>query len=119
MQFRFVLGIMLFAAFGWQIAVSAANRVPNFNIASICKNESGCTQDEQATRDQLFSNWQQFRDTDTSRCVQETSIGGMPSYVELLTCLQADKIKETTPTDPLGPKETIGRATKKVRPPYL
>jgi len=72
-----------------------ADNVPKFDMARECRSEGGaqavldrCAADEAAARRQLRPEWGQFSDRDKTGCVQETSIDGTPSYVELLTCLE-------------------------------
>ena len=100
---------------GLQTTAAAENEMPKFDIAATCRGSgqvqtsANCMQDEQAARDQLANLWAQFKQSDASRCVQTTTTGGAPSYVELLTCLQAAKIEEKAPTDPLGPLPSIAK----------
>jgi hypothetical protein len=51
----------------------------------------GCIRDEAAAQKELAKTWSTFRSSAQAICVQETKIGGAPSYVEVLTCLQLDK----------------------------
>ncbi|HYC17252.1 MAG TPA: hypothetical protein VEC94_08600 [Pseudolabrys sp.] len=100
---------------GSQIAVAAERAMPKFDITTTCRASGAvetpakCMQDEQAARDQLAKLWAQFKESDASRCVQITTTGGAPGYVELLTCLQAAKIEEKAPTDPFGPLPSIAK----------
>ncbi|KMO44543.1 hypothetical protein VQ03_02565 [Methylobacterium tarhaniae] len=48
----------------------------------------GCLSDERAARRTLRRSWARFPIEDRRSCRQESEIGGMPSYVGLLTCLQ-------------------------------
>jgi hypothetical protein len=85
------------------VAVSqrVAGGVPNFDIRSICgkvtggvETPSGCATDEQSAREQLNKVWAQYASTERSRCAELSSLSGLPSYVELLTCLEvADDAK--------------------------
>lgn len=47
-----------------------------------------CMRDENEARDQLGKEWTQFSPTEQERCTSETRMGGSPSYVELLVCLE-------------------------------
>ena len=78
--------------------VPIADSVPKFDIAAECRSEGGtaaiqrrCAADEAQARDQLSPDWTQTSAVDKSQCIQETSIDGTPSYVELLTCLEMDR----------------------------
>jgi hypothetical protein len=44
--------------------------------------------DEQAAERDLQRQWASFNPGNRTTCVQETGIGGYPSYVEVLTCMQ-------------------------------
>lgn len=76
-----------------------AEEVPRFNIKAVCgeapslgqsvqTTDKGCIHDETLARTQLEQQWPGFKENRRSECVQEVSIGGPPSYVALLTCLQ-------------------------------
>ncbi|SDR02982.1 hypothetical protein SAMN05444161_1357 [Rhizobiales bacterium GAS191] len=51
----------------------------------------GCLNDEIEAQKQLSRSWFSFKAGPRGICAQETRIGGAPSYVELLTCLELDK----------------------------
>lgn len=68
---------------------------PKFDITRECRAEGGtealqkkCASDEANARDQLQPQWTQFDAGDRRICIQEASIDGTPSYVELLICLE-------------------------------
>jgi hypothetical protein len=44
--------------------------------------------DENEACDQLAKEWAQFSPGDQQRCTSITKTGGIPSYVELLVCLE-------------------------------
>ena len=49
-------------------------------------------------RGKLNDEWGQFTPAQKTRCVSLTGLGGSPSYVELLTCLElAEAAKELPP----------------------
>ena len=94
-----------------QLIIAIAADVPRFDIAKGCKTDStslsglntgldetikSCIRDEQAAQTQLESQWSQFATSDKSLCtgeVKSTVVDGIPaSYVELLTCLQAQQL---------------------------
>jgi hypothetical protein len=80
------------------VVLAAADRVPNFNVEPVCREIAGrayapdyreqCLRDEHESRDQLRSTWAAFPASDRSYCTQLASLGGVPSYVVLLTCLE-------------------------------
>jgi hypothetical protein len=47
--------------------------------------------DETEAQTELIKGWATFKPSAQAMCAQETRIGGTPSYVELLTCLQLDQ----------------------------
>jgi hypothetical protein len=65
-----------------QMVVAVADGVPNFDIARSCVN------DEQKAKRQLAGQWSKFPAPSRVSCTSQESIGGTPSYVSLLTCLQ-------------------------------
>lgn len=52
---------------------------------------AACIKDEQQARTELPDVWRKARVGWRRDCVAETTHGGLPSYVELLTCLQGDR----------------------------
>jgi hypothetical protein len=60
-----------------------------------------CIKSEQLIRDNLAQQWSTFASSDRVKCVQDTVGGGLPSYSDLLTCLQMaeDAKKFNTPDD--------------------
>jgi hypothetical protein len=89
--------LRLEAALLSSIVLAAADRVPNFNIEPICREVAGrayaphyketCLSKEREAQEQLKQKWATFRASDRSYCTKLASLGGVPSYVELLTCL--------------------------------
>lgn len=93
-----------------QLAMPVADRVPHFNIEPTCKgaatasaairSDKGiCLQKEMQARDELARQWTDFPGADRGRCVQSTAAGGIPSYVQLLTCLESAKLARELPKD--------------------
>jgi hypothetical protein len=80
----------------------AADDVPRLNYESNCRAAQplsaedktpyqNCVNDETRARSQLERQWGEFPAAAKGRCTQESTLGGSPSYVELLTCLQLAK----------------------------
>ena len=80
-------------------AARAGDGVPRFDVTPGCRagtqsginaraNMESCIESENAARDKLVKEWSQFVAADRVRCVDETNMGGPPSYVEVLTCLE-------------------------------
>ncbi len=94
--------------------VLAADPVPKFDIGPSCRSAAvasaviatrdaaGCERDESTARDTLEKEWRQFTPSDQARCVRLVTLGGGPSYVELLTCLEmAKQVRELPGGDQL------------------
>jgi hypothetical protein len=82
--------------------IALADGVPEFDVGPGChaaamamapadRHEDGCKRSEREARGQLEKEWGQFTPTQRSRCVTLSTLGGSPSYVELLTCLEMAK----------------------------
>jgi hypothetical protein len=79
----------------------ALKALPKLDIKATCRRAQplsgqqnayqGCLNDETDAQRELSRTWFDFKAGPRSTCTQETKIGGAPSYVELLTCLQLDK----------------------------
>jgi hypothetical protein len=82
--------------------ISIADAPPKFNVAPSCKaaaaiNQSlqltvsqdyqSCMDDEESARTTLVQDWNTYPTDAKTRCVGQTTDGGMPSYVEALECL--------------------------------
>jgi hypothetical protein len=50
-----------------------------------------CIDDEVRAQKQLSHKWSSFNAAARATCTQETRIGGAPSFVELITCLELDQ----------------------------
>ena len=97
-----------------------ADRVPVLNIrpschaattaaASVKRGEGNCMRDENTARAKLKQEWGQFTPQQKSRCVRLATLGGLPSYVELLTCLELGKAAGKLPAT----RWTTGRAHRR------
>jgi hypothetical protein len=84
-----------------QLVMPVADGVPKFDVAQSCKLDAAaaaglsvdqsvkkCMSDEQNALQQLGSQWTKFPASSRASCASQESIGGTPSYVSLLTCLQ-------------------------------
>jgi hypothetical protein len=100
--------------------VLAADRMPEFNIDPTCRpaaaaaiapnrDASACKRDELTARDKLNTQWGQFAPAQQEHCVALSKLGGAPSYVELLTCLELAKAAQSLPA---GDRMT-GQGTEK------
>jgi len=77
---------------------AAAQRVPTFDVTTSCRQAASraapvgsvetCVKLEQEARDHLARQWTAFAPADKSHCLQLSTLGGEPTYSELLTCLE-------------------------------
>lgn len=83
----------------------AADALPEFRIetcrqaeesGSVSRNAQACFQDEETAKDTLKQSWASYDSGQKSHCQRLLKAGGMPSYVELLTCIEM----KTEPTKP-------------------
>ena len=51
-----------------------------------------CMSDEKGAQAQLPAVWAKATKASRNLCLAETTQGGLPSYVELITCLQGENI---------------------------
>ena len=95
-----VLAAIAFAVLPLLSPVS--DRVPVFDVAASCRAAASagmgesqgyrsCMNDERSAREELARDWTSFAAADRSRCTAESSGDGLPSYVELLVCLQMSR----------------------------
>ena len=86
---------------GTHLVVAVADRVPVFDVPRSCKLDlaataglsvdqslKNCVNDENRARQQLMSQWSKFSASSRAQCIPLENVGGTPSYVSLLTCLQ-------------------------------
>jgi hypothetical protein len=108
-----------------------ADTVPTFDVNPSCRAAAAvtgaskdrmdtCLQSEQRARDQIAREWSQFTPAARSRCTQTATVGGSPTYTELITCLEmARESKEPAAVQtlaPLPPPSTSGVAHPQPRP---
>jgi hypothetical protein len=86
-----------------------AEEVPRFAIEATCRGVAtrgldekdsvkACIDDENTALGQLRAQWTTFTPANQRECIGETEIGGLPSYVEVLTCLQMYRDNQVTTT---------------------
>jgi hypothetical protein len=101
---------------GGQLLLVAADEAPRFDVrpscrggansaVSLAKDVEGCVKNETAARDQLAKGWSQFARGDRVRCAEMTRMGGPPSYVELLTCLEIARDVTSIRKDDMNPSK--------------
>jgi hypothetical protein len=79
----------------------ASSLVPKLDVQATCRRAQplsgeksayqSCMNDESEAKKELAKKWSTFKRGAQATCLQETKIGGAPSYVELITCLELDK----------------------------
>ena len=80
-------------------SAALADTVPTLNVQATCRATPAVTLDQQGTydncmrsenaaRDRLAKSWGKMRADWRSTCLKTTTLGGIPSYVELLTCVE-------------------------------
>jgi hypothetical protein len=92
--------VIVNAAVVWIISI--ADTPPKFDPAPGCKaaaaiNQSldlsvsqdyeSCMNDEESARTELVQNWSTYPADAKTRCVGQTTVGGTPSYVEVVECI--------------------------------
>ena len=96
-------------AFGTLLTVAATSPVPTLDTRPTCadaateisvtRTVATCQQSEQQARDTLASEWANFPAADKNTCVATSRIGGFPSYVQVLTCLELARDARTLKLD--------------------
>jgi hypothetical protein len=97
--------------------VLAADPVPQLDASLSCRSAgasslmgqagtrtaAACEKDENDARGKLNQDWSSYSAAEQARCTRLTTLGGSPSYVELLTCLEMAKAAKQLPAaDRLG-----------------
>src|SRR5262249_16077882 len=99
----------------------AADAVPKFDVQRTCRPAAGaavlpgrdspaCQRDETDARSKLGQDWTQYSATQRANCTNLVKLGGAPSYVELLTCLEMAKQAQELPAES-KPGTTTGSGT--------
>ena|SRR5262245_66475517 len=94
------------------LIVAVADPVPTFDVTPTCRGAQEtagaggrgsdvCAKSELAARDQLRTQWAEFPEADRTRCVRLANMTRMPSYVQVLTCLEmARDARKLNPREP-------------------
>ena len=102
--------------------VLAADQVPKLDTGRSChsagaaagmagRDTAACERDENNARAALEKEWSQFTLSDKAHCVRLGTLGGSPSYVELLTCLEmAKQVKELPGGDQLDSGKPVEKS---------
>ena len=103
--------------------VLAADQVPKFDTGPICRSAgaaavmgtrdtAACDRDEITARTTLEKEWSQFTPSDKARCGRLVTLGGGPSYVDLLTCLEMAKAVKEHPADQMDRREPVEKSPR-------
>ena len=88
----------------------AADQLPKLDTDASCheaaaasavvnRNEDVCKRDERDAHAKLQQQWRQFTAAEKEHCLSLSKLGGFPSYVELLTCLEMAAAANKLPAD--------------------
>jgi len=90
--------ISLAAAAVFFVTAAQASDVPTLNVTPTCTpigndktfpiDTKQCLKTEQEVREELVKEWANFPVAERSLCTAMASMGGMASYVALITCLE-------------------------------
>ncbi len=94
----------------WSVSAASAAGIPKFDYARTCRDTppvamdqkatfKQCMADEESARDSLPQAWAHASAGARQQCSAMTQMGGQPSYVELLTCLEMENPKTRTAPD--------------------
>ena len=111
--------VLAFAALPASAAL--ADTVPALNVQATCRATPAVTLDQQGTydncmrsenaaRDRLAKSWGKMRADWRSTCLKTTTLGGIPSYVELLTCVEMREAAANGQSGPPVGSMTGGRS---------
>ncbi|CAM5768170.1 hypothetical protein [Bosea minatitlanensis] len=81
------------------LLVPVAEGPPRFDIAATCRDVgragdgvggtvAACRADEEKARDSLAAKWSSYPVAKRNSCVAGARLGGPPSYVQVITCLE-------------------------------
>jgi hypothetical protein len=94
--------------------VMVSDTVPQFDVTPGCRaanervlanrNLEACRNDEDTAKSALSGKWTKYTVADRTECENMVHMGGPPSYVELLTCLDlAQQTKDLKKAEKLEP----------------
>ncbi len=98
---------------GLPLATPVADTVPKLGVEASCKaamsadaalgadrdqTYSACMNDENQAQQELTTVWMNYPAPLRTRCELEAAAGGLPSYVDLLVCLQVANDSSSSPT---------------------
>jgi hypothetical protein len=91
--------------------IAVADTPPKFDVEKTCRASfaadtgadkqriPSCVADEKTAGDTITKNWATYPARDRDHCERLATLGGAPSYVEMLTCLEIARDTKTLPAD--------------------
>jgi hypothetical protein len=84
---------------GTGFVINVADTVPRYDVTSICRaaielagntgrTVDSCVAGEEAARKDLAKDWSKIPSAERTQCMGTVAVGGSPSYVELLICVE-------------------------------
>jgi hypothetical protein len=103
------------------VLAATKDSVPRFNVEPSCRAAAQrampvgtidtCIQKEQEIREQLAREWSKFPAADKATCIGLSTAGGIPTYTELITCLELARDVRALPAGDRD-LDTVGRGRR-------
>ena len=104
------------------VLAATKDSVPRFNVEPSCRAAAQravpvgaintCIQKEQEIREQLAREWSKFPAADKATCIGLSTAGGIPTYTELITCLELARDVKALPPGGRDLDTTVGRGPR-------
>ena len=103
---------------GASFVINVADAVPRYDIRSTCRaavtlaagsqgrTVESCMAGEETARKDLAKDWSKTPSTERTQCIGTVAVGGSPSYVELLVCIEMMRDSRTHREDEERAKKT-------------
>ena len=106
MMLPHMIVIVVLAFLSFSISAVRSDQYPVLNVAPVCRGissqsslEAGlratsfdqCMKGEQDDREAMIKEWSTFNANDKRHCIAETTMGGLSSYTDLITCLEMSR----------------------------
>ena len=76
-----------FPKFNPEPGCRAASAINQSTDLAVSQDFKACMADEDSAKEERQKSWSKYSADDKRRCVGQTDVGGVPSYVEVLECL--------------------------------
>jgi len=99
--------------------VDVAEQIPKLDLKRTCggANSDTCVKSETAARDQLAEQWSKFPVAERTRCLRLTTISDMPSYVQVIICLEMARDARQSSSGAQEPTSSASEPKKKPKRP--